>query len=61
MKDICIKTEGEETHLSINSPTHIQQPLIQTIVNELLGKGACPSTGISAARTNWVMDRMTGK
>ena len=60
-EDICIKTEGEETHLSINSPTHIQQPLIQTIVNELLGKGACPSTGISAARTNWVMDRMTGK
>ncbi len=37
-------------------PEHIQQPLIQTIVNELRGKGICPSTGISAARTSRVMD-----
>lgn len=41
------------------NPPHIQQPLIQTIVNELLGRGSCPSTGESAARTAKVMDVVT--
>jgi predicted dehydrogenase len=41
-------------------PQHIAQPLIQTVVNELIGVGKCPSTGESAARTSWVMDRMLG-
>ena len=40
-------------------PKHIQQPLIQTIVDDLLGKGTCLSTGVSAARTNWVMEELT--
>ena len=44
---------------SFDLPKHIQQPLIQTIVDDLFGKGICPSTGISAARTNWVMEEMT--
>jgi predicted dehydrogenase len=41
---------------TIPHPAHIQQPLIQTIVDELNGTGTCPSTGESAARTSWVMD-----
>jgi len=40
-------------------PKHIQEPLIQTVVDDLLGKGSCPSTGVSAARTNWVMEEIT--
>jgi len=40
-------------------PHHIQQPLIQTVVDDLLGNGICPSTGDSAIRTNWVMQEMT--
>jgi predicted dehydrogenase len=40
------------------TPPHIQQPLIQSIVDELNGTGQCPSTGETASRTNWVMDRM---
>ncbi|MEM1324938.1 MAG: Gfo/Idh/MocA family oxidoreductase [Bacteroidota bacterium] len=40
-------------------PKHIQQPLIQTVVDDLLGKGVCPSMGESALRTNWVMEEMT--
>ncbi len=40
-------------------PTHIQQPLIQTIVNELRNDGECPSTGETGSRTNWVMEEMT--
>ena len=38
-------------------PEHIQQPLIQTVVDELLGRGKCPSTGKSGARTSGVMDK----
>ncbi len=41
------------------NPPHIQQPLIQTIVDELRGCGTCPSTGESAARTARVMDIVT--
>jgi len=41
-------------------PKHIQQPLIHTVVDDLLGNGVCPSTGVSAVRTNWVMEEMTG-
>ncbi|MEM9888306.1 MAG: Gfo/Idh/MocA family oxidoreductase [Bacteroidota bacterium] len=40
-------------------PKHIQQPLLQTVVDDLLGKGSCPSTGKSAIRTNWVMEEIT--
>ena len=40
-------------------PKHIQQPLIQTVVDDLLGKGICPSTGESAIRTNQVMEALT--
>lgn len=39
-------------------PEHIQQPLIQQIVDELRGIGQCVSTGSSAARTGWVMDQI---
>lgn len=44
---------------AIANPTHIQQPLIETIVADLRGQqGACPSTAESAARTSWVMDQV---
>ncbi len=39
---------------------HVQQPLIETVVNELLGGEKCPSTGVSAARTNYVLEQITG-
>jgi len=41
-------------------PKHIQEVLIQTIVDELLGKGICSSTGVSGARTNWVLEQIAG-
>ncbi len=39
-------------------PPHIQQPLIQTVVNALTGHGECLSTGASGARTSRVMDEL---
>ncbi len=42
----------------IPNPPHVAQPLIQTVVDDLLGRGTCPSTAISARRTQLVMDRV---
>ncbi|MBI9072995.1 MAG: Gfo/Idh/MocA family oxidoreductase [Melioribacteraceae bacterium] len=42
-------------------PKHIQEPLIKLVVEELLGKGTCPSSGLSGARTNWVLDKILNK
>ncbi|WP_369926963.1 Gfo/Idh/MocA family protein [Xanthomonas sp. NCPPB 2632] len=55
-----IELEAGERRESIQvaNPPHIQQPLIATIVATLTGKGACPSTGDSAARTSRVMDQV---
>ena len=48
----------EEEVFHVDMPKHIQEPLIRTIVDELLGKGRCPSTGVSGGRTNRVMEWM---
>lgn len=49
---------GDVQTFPFDAPAHIQQPLIQTIVNDLLGRGTCPSTGESAIRTSRVMDEL---
>jgi len=49
---------GEARSFPFEAPVHIQQPLIQTIVNDLRGQGVCPSTGESAIRTSRVMDEL---
>ena len=54
-------TEGVRTIASPDPPQHVAQPLIQTVVDELLGRGACPSTGGSGMRTDWVMAQIQGK
>jgi predicted dehydrogenase len=55
---IRIEQGTEVRELTVADPAHVQQPLIQTIVDELNGQGRCASTGESAARTAWVMDRI---
>ncbi|MCC9075596.1 Gfo/Idh/MocA family oxidoreductase [Litorilinea aerophila] len=55
---VRLTTEKGTSEFDIETPRHVQQPLIQTIVDELNGQGKCPSTGVSAARTNWVMDQL---
>jgi predicted dehydrogenase len=46
----------ESEFFDLPNPVHVQQPLIATIVGQLQGKGACPSTGETALRTTRVMD-----
>ncbi len=49
--------EAVESFAIVN-PDHVQQPLIQTIVDELNGTGRCPSRGESAARTALVIEKI---
>ena len=55
--EVTLEVAGKSKEVfSFELPPHVQQPLIQTVVDELHGKGRCPSTGASAARTNFVME-----
>jgi predicted dehydrogenase len=53
---LVIESRTEE--LLFPNPPHVAQPLIQTVVDDLLGLGPCPSTGDSARRTSAVMDQV---
>ena len=55
---ILLTTAEGISEFTVGYPAHIQQPLIQTVVDDLLGVGHCPSSGKSGARTTWVMDQM---
>ncbi|WP_181307061.1 Gfo/Idh/MocA family protein [Rufibacter sp. XAAS-G3-1] len=57
---IRLETKKGTEEFFLPPPPHVQQPFIQTIVEELTGQGECPSTGESGARTAWVMDQITG-
>lgn len=48
--------KGKRELLDIPHPPHAHQPMIQSIVDELRGRGTCPSTASSALRTSVVMD-----
>jgi 1,5-anhydro-D-fructose reductase (1,5-anhydro-D-mannitol-forming) len=49
---------GDAIEEAIAHPAHIQLPLIQSIVDELNGKGRCPSTGETALATTRVIDQI---
>ena len=56
---VILETDAGIEALELPFPAHVQQPLIQTIVDELLtGTPSCPSTAESAARTTRVIDSL---
>ena len=55
---IRVTTRSGNADYLLDDLPHIQQPLIQTLVDELNGMAWCPSTGASAARTSWAIGRM---
>jgi len=57
-KPVIIKTKDGVRELKYPDPQHVQQPFIQTVVNDLLGIGKCPGDPESAARASWVMDQL---
>ncbi|WP_341224387.1 Gfo/Idh/MocA family oxidoreductase [uncultured Arcticibacterium sp.] len=56
--DLFIDGKAKQS-FNFEMPEHIQQPLIQGIVNQLNNKGESVSTGTSAARTNWALEQIS--
>jgi 1,5-anhydro-D-fructose reductase (1,5-anhydro-D-mannitol-forming) len=54
---LVLRVGGGEEVRPFRNPPHVHQPLVQTIVDELLGRGRCESTGRSGARASRVMDQ----
>lgn len=46
------------TELDFINPENIQFNLVKQVVEELRGVGKCVSTGVSAARTSWVLEEI---
>lgn len=57
---IILRNESGCTEFDLPYPKHVQQPLIETIVQNLRGNGECPSTGKTGARASFLMDKITG-
>ena len=55
--DVVLWRQGTPTIHHVRNPPHVHQPLVQTIVDELRGSGQAASSGRSAARTSWVLER----
>jgi 1,5-anhydro-D-fructose reductase (1,5-anhydro-D-mannitol-forming) len=55
---VQVTTAQGVSEFMIPNPDPIQQPLIQTVVDELNGTGRCPSTGQSAIGTTWAIDQI---
>lgn len=58
---IVLETSQGTQEFQPANPEHIQQCMIEDVVNELLGTGKSPSDGVSGARTNHVMDIILDK
>jgi predicted dehydrogenase len=58
---MVLNAAEKEESISINPPEHIQMPMIASIVDEMNGRGHCPSTGKTGAITSLVMDQIIKK
>lgn len=55
---ILLERDGERHTIAVEDPEHVQEPLITTIVEELHGRGICPSPGSVAMRTTRVTEQI---
>jgi predicted dehydrogenase len=53
---VALRRGRDVESFDLPNPKHVQQPMIQTVVDHLLGRGRCESMGVSAARTSAVID-----
>ena len=57
-KPLHLITEVGVEEADIPNPPHVQQPFIQSIVDDLNGVAACPGNVESAVRSTWVADEI---
>ncbi len=59
-QNICVeKSDGSIQNYTLPHPENIQQPLIQTIVDQLRGIGKSPSTAKTGIRSTMIMEWIT--
>lgn len=58
---ITVETKTGSEHYMVPFPEHVQQPLIELIVNELRGAGKSPSTGETGAKSSRLLDWITAR
>lgn len=58
---IVLETDRGREEFAFRGPEHIQQPFIQTIVDELQGVGICACHGEDGAKAVWFMDKVLGR
>ncbi|MGQ7869242.1 Gfo/Idh/MocA family protein [Sunxiuqinia sp. sy24] len=56
--DLLLTTAKGTLSFSFQNPVNISHNLIKQVVQSLRGEAECVSTGVSAARTNWVMEEI---
>jgi len=56
--NLKLTTSEGTTELKFTNPEHISQNLVKQVVGELCGLEKCVSTGVSAARTSWILDEI---
>lgn len=54
---LALRRGGREERIPFDPIPHVHQPLIQTIVDELLGRGRCESMGRTGARASWALEQ----
>lgn len=60
-KKIEVIKNGKTENILFEPLGHVQQPLIQKVVNYFLGKGANPSSATDGAMVMWLLDEFTKK
>ncbi len=55
---IVLENENGTQEFPFEKPKHVQQNLVQLVVDDILGKGKSPSNGYTGARTSWVLDEV---
>ncbi len=58
---IHLYTSDGKEEITVPNPQYVQQPLIQSVVDTLLGKDDCQCTSLSATPTNWALDKILRK
>lgn len=61
MKKIAIRKNGREEIIHFEPLQHVQQPMIQKVVEYFSGSGGNPCSGDDGYTVMWMMDKITGK
>jgi predicted dehydrogenase len=60
-KKIALSKNGKTEMIQFEPLPHVQEPLIQKVVNYFLGKGENPCSGEDGAMAMWLMEQFTKK